>query len=80
LVKSFAAVATTNVCLVVAWNWRSYDMLGKSLAALLLVYLATVPAVATWGKMETKRIQWSNLMPAYMFLMLATMLFGMRVR
>lgn len=84
-VKSLAFVVTADVCLVVARHWRCYDMLGKSLAVLLLAYLVMIPAVATWGRnwrgyarMGTRRIEWSGLTPTYILLMLATLLFGMR--
>jgi len=80
LVRSFAVVVTADVCMVIASSWRAYDVLGKSLAAVLLAYLAVIPAVATWRRKRTSGIEWSNLIPAYVLLMLATMLFGMRMR
>jgi hypothetical protein len=78
MVKSFAVVVTADVCLAVARHWRGYDVIDRLLAVTLVALLVTIPAVATWGRQETRRIEWSNLMPAYMLLMLATVLFGMQ--
>ena len=78
IVKFLATVVTANVCLVVAGHWRSYDVLGKFLAVLLSAYLVVIPVVATWGRKDTRRIEWGSLLPAYMMLMLATALFGTR--
>jgi hypothetical protein len=76
IVKLLAATATANVFIVIFFHWKGYDWLGKSLAVTLLANLIAIPAVATWGRV--KRYPWQSLAPAYIFLTLATMLFGIR--
>jgi len=62
--------------MVIVWHWKSYDLLSRVLAIALLFNVIALPAAVTWGRI--KRYDWQDLAPAYLWLMLATMLFGMR--
>jgi hypothetical protein len=79
IIKSLAAVVTVNVCLRIAWYWKGYYWDQKFVAIVMLAFLFTIPAVATWGRKETRRIEWDQLALPYMLLMLATSLFGTKL-
>ncbi len=76
VIKSLAAVVSLDVLLTILRHWTGYDLIGKFLAVVLMAILVALPAATTWGRI--KRYDWQSLLPAYMLLMLATMLFGMR--
>jgi hypothetical protein len=78
IIKTLAGVVTAIVCMAVYDHWKGYDLVHEFLAVALLAYLIVIPAVATWGRKERRQFEWPNLMPAYAFLMMATMLFGLR--
>ncbi len=75
-IKVLAATVTADVILVVMRHWKGYDVLGKSLAVVLLAHLVLLPAGATWGRV--RRYPWPSLLPMYWSLLLATTLFAMR--
>jgi hypothetical protein len=77
-IKVLAAAVTANVCLAIALHWKSYDWIHKFDAVLLASFLVTVPSIATWRRKEKRPFEWAQLWPAYMLLMIATNLFGMR--
>jgi carbon starvation protein CstA len=79
IIKSLAAAVTADVLIAIVLHWTGFDWARRSLAIVLLVYLVVMPVLATWVPKERRRYDWASLLPAYIFLMLATMLFGMRV-
>jgi carbon starvation protein CstA len=78
IIKFLAAAVTTDVLVVIVLHWTSFDSVRRLLAVVLLAFLVVMPALATWAPKERRRYDWASLLPAYIFLMLATMLFGMR--
>jgi hypothetical protein len=75
-IKFFAAVVTADVLIAVLRHWRGYDLVAKLLAIVLLTNLVVLPATVSWGRI--KRYDWHSLLPAYMLLLLATILFNLR--
>jgi hypothetical protein len=75
-IKALAAVVTADVFITIVRHWTGFDLVSKFLAVALLANLVALPAASSWGRI--KRYEWQSLFPAYLLLMLATSLFGMR--
>jgi hypothetical protein len=73
--KFLAAVTTLVVLVAVLSHWKNFDLLKRGEAIALLFYVFIVPVAATWRRTQT-RIEWSNLLPAYVFLLTATLVFA----
>jgi hypothetical protein len=67
--KTFVAVVTVNVLMVVLDHWRSYGVVSKFLAIVLLDWLVLMPIAATqrW-RTSTFRFEWPDLWITYMVL------------
>jgi len=76
MIKVLAGAVTADVLMTIAKHWNGYDLISKFLALALLANLIVLPAAITWGRI--KRYDWQSLYPAYLWLLLATLLFGLR--
>lgn len=77
ILTTFLAFAvTTDVSLVIVRHWKTYDWLGKFLGIVLLLNLLIVFLTRTikLGKEEKRKPE--MLQTAYIWLLLATMLFN----
>ncbi|MGZ4840778.1 MAG: hypothetical protein ACXV5J_03470 [Candidatus Angelobacter sp.] len=71
-----AVVVTIAVCMTIAGQWKTYEWIKKLLAIALLLNLATVPLAMIIKLSKGKKTKPDMLVQtAYIWLMLATMLF-----
>jgi hypothetical protein len=70
----WAVVATARLGDAILRRWRGFDATHEFCAVALLIALVLIPANAVWGR-QGRRLDWSNLTPAYVLLLLATIVF-----
>ena len=72
-----AFAVTANVCIRIAVRWPGYDWLSKSLALVLLASLMVIPVCTVWSQKAGKKVGFPQFVQAaYMWLLLATLLFA----
>jgi glucose-6-phosphate-specific signal transduction histidine kinase len=76
--KALAAVVTADVGIAIYQHWQVFDVLKKGLAIILLASLVAWPAMAILARRRGGSFQWQGLLPAYIWVLTATMLFGLR--
>lgn len=77
-VMVLAAVVTADVGIAIYQHWRAFDVLKRGLAITLLASLVAWPALAILARRRGGSFQWQGLLPAYIWVLMATMLFGLR--